>query len=463
MILKHISGFQRLALLVIVLLAVSLGFVAYLFGTAAPMQVPSLTQMLSEKSYSALEQQLNDLQKDYLNSQGSNHALADALTNLGRPGLVDTKQRLDDWVAAMPQSAFALATRGQYRHEVAWMYRGTNYWNKVPEKRRAQFMNNLNRSWDDLWAALKLNPDLGPARTRLVQSSHAKGDGQGATALYDEGYRRAPLDANLQAARLWGLQPKWGGSTGQIAEFLHLLEANSKTAEAKTLTNTMRALSLSDQADDVYNNEKQYQRLLLEAHQLAPKHSTILRKLGEFYLRKDNLPEAAQYLDAALQSNALDADIWAARARLKFKQNDRVGSTAAYTEAAELGDTGAMLRLVYIYMENFEGSVMNSSDGLAARRWAQLATAYNDDPTGQVLMGMIYEIGYGGEKIPEEALRFYSRAAAQGDGDGQARLGLMLWEGRGTAANRDKAVELWQAAAANDHAWAQQLLASHPH
>jgi len=40
-------------------------------------------------------------------------------------------------------------------------------------------------------------------------------------------------------------------------------------------------------------------------------------------------------------------------------------------------------------------------------------------------MGMIYEMGYGVEKVPEEALRFYSRAAAQ------------------------------------NHSWAKQLLASH--
>ena len=67
----------------------------------------------------------------------------------------------------------------------------------------------------------------------------------------------------------------------------------------------------------------------------------------------------------------------------------------------------------------------------------------------------MYDEGRGVEQDATEAVRWYSKAAAQGYADAQVNLGLMYEKGRGVAQDHDEAARLFRAAAEQGNPLAQ--------
>jgi TPR repeat protein len=69
-------------------------------------------------------------------------------------------------------------------------------------------------------------------------------------------------------------------------------------------------------------------------------------------------------------------------------------------------------------------------DYVEAVKWYRKA-AEQGDANGQVMLGLMYDLGRGVSLNPAEAVKWYTMAAEQGDGAGQANLGLAYLNGTG--------------------------------
>jgi TPR repeat protein len=87
------------------------------------------------------------------------------------------------------------------------------------------------------------------------------------------------------------------------------------------------------------------------------------------------------------------------------------------------------------------------------------ASATAGDEEDQRALGYWYENGQGGlPKDDSEAVKWYRKAAEQGDADGQNDLGRMYYNGRGVAKDEAEAVKWYQKAAEQGHGWAENNL-----
>lgn len=82
------------------------------------------------------------------------------------------------------------------------------------------------------------------------------------------------------------------------------------------------------------------------------------------------------------------------------------------------------------------------ADGDAISRWKEAADS--GDSHAAYRLGDAYEHGNGVPCDDVLAAVWYERSAAKGNLKAQCALGWLLWTGRGTPANRPRAIKLWQ-------------------
>ena len=86
--------------------------------------------------------------------------------------------------------------------------------------------------------------------------------------------------------------------------------------------------------------------------------------------------------------------------------------------------------------------------------------AEQGDSTAQILLGGMYEGGYGVEKDYEEAEKWFRKSAEQGDDRGQVDLGNMYLNGTGVEKNYAEAVKWYRKSAEHGNFNAMELLGS---
>jgi hypothetical protein len=96
-------------------------------------------------------------------------------------------------------------------------------------------------------------------------------------------------------------------------------------------------------------------------------------------------------------------------------------------------------------------------DEAEAVRWYRKA-AEQGDATAQFFLGFAYANGQGLPTSKPEAIRWYSKAAEQGDATAQYNLGVMYENGEGVSPDEAEAVRWWRRAAAQGLAEAQSTL-----
>jgi hypothetical protein len=140
-----------------------------------------------------------------------------------------------------------------------------------------------------------------------------------------------------------------------------------------------------------------------------------------------------------------------------FQAGDHGAAAKIVTKAAEAGNAVAQLRLALMYDQ---GDGVPRS-GTTAMRWYQRAAAQGE-PESQVQLGIAYEAG--DEGFPENwdlAAKLYEASARQGWRKGQFSFGRAYQFGMGVPQDRQQAIAWYQKAAANGDPngkyWAQWL------
>ena len=98
----------------------------------------------------------------------------------------------------------------------------------------------------------------------------------------------------------------------------------------------------------------------------------------------------------------------------------------------------------------------NGDDALAVK-WYRKA-AEQGDAGAQNNLGVVYELGQGVPQDHKTAVKWYRKAAEQGHAEAQYNLGVMYRGGRGVARDWKQAAKWYRKAAEQGHAMAQFLL-----
>ena len=122
---------------------------------------------------------------------------------------------------------------------------------------------------------------------------------------------------------------------------------------------------------------------------------------------------------------------------------------------AEQGDSTAQILLGGMY----EGGYGVEKDYEEAEKWFRKSAEQGDD-RGQVDLGNMYLNGTGVEKNHEEAVKWFRKAAEQGGYRGQFALGTMYYLGTGVEKNYAEAVQWYRKSAEHGNFNAMELLGS---
>jgi hypothetical protein len=97
-------------------------------------------------------------------------------------------------------------------------------------------------------------------------------------------------------------------------------------------------------------------------------------------------------------------------------------------------------------------------DDNEAVKWF-IKAAEQGDPKAQFFSGLMHTIGRGVPQDDNEAVKWYAKAAEQGNADAQFFMGLMYEEGKGVHRDDEEAAKYYALAAEQGHADAQESLA----
>ena len=125
-----------------------------------------------------------------------------------------------------------------------------------------------------------------------------------------------------------------------------------------------------------------------------------------------------------------------------------------YQRAADLGDTGAVVKLAYAY-EQGSGVKLDRKKMIKYFRMA----ADRGDAIAQYNLAECFEAGRGVPQDDDEAAWFFKLSADQGFTQAEYVLGCMFIGARGDGDKLDKGIHLWERAAAKGHEDAKKALA----
>ena len=127
---------------------------------------------------------------------------------------------LNAWISHSPKSALAHLLRASYFLDTAWLVRGSEYDDAVPEEHRQAFKDYLQRGGDNVRQSIALDPKNPLSYVLLLQIAGGGESEYEAARAFNLGASRYPASYGLHRVRLHFLQPKWGGSIGAMYKFV---------------------------------------------------------------------------------------------------------------------------------------------------------------------------------------------------------------------------------------------------
>jgi tetratricopeptide (TPR) repeat protein len=127
---------------------------------------------------------------------------------------------LNAWISHSPKSALAYLLRASYYSNTAWLVRGSEFDDAVPEEHKRVFKENLRLAANDIRQTIALDPKIPWSYFLQLQLTGGGGNQQELDRVFSAGIRRYPAFYEIYRTRLEFLQPKWGGSTGGMYKFV---------------------------------------------------------------------------------------------------------------------------------------------------------------------------------------------------------------------------------------------------
>lgn len=166
--------------------------------------------LLKQQKFEALEVELQKLQTTFVEGE-----CAECLANAPYVKFATSDpligQRLDEWVAAHPDSAPAHLARGRYLNHIAWLARGTGTTSQTRPEQFAEMERLQTAAVQDLLWTVQHEPRSPLAFADLIYISTAQRGEIAAAQIYDSALQANPDSPAIYRARVWSLSPWWQG------------------------------------------------------------------------------------------------------------------------------------------------------------------------------------------------------------------------------------------------------------
>jgi tetratricopeptide (TPR) repeat protein len=127
---------------------------------------------------------------------------------------------LNAWISHSPKSALAYLLRASYYRNTAWLVRGSEFDDAVPDEHMRVFKENLGLAANDMRQTIALDPKIPWSYFLQLQITGGSENQQELDRVFSAGITRYPAFYEIYRTRLKFLQPKWGGSIGGMYKFV---------------------------------------------------------------------------------------------------------------------------------------------------------------------------------------------------------------------------------------------------
>ncbi|WP_188663374.1 DUF4034 domain-containing protein [Arenimonas soli] len=261
---------------------------------APRLTLDELDKHLREGSIATLEARLGaDLERHYAD-EGFSEIIHAHFFDIG--GGVEAGRLTQAWIEAAPESPFAHVARGHWNRGMARMARGGKWASKTPRENFERMHAYGDAAIASYERALELEPRLTEAHAGIIGVANLGGREDAMRNAVRQARELAP------ACRAWGhplmvaLEPRWGGSYPQMAQFAATLKPFIADRPMAALVAAMPQVALANQ---LYRAEKWSEAEAVARE--ATRHTTHIAPYydaGVAILRQDsgNRWEALMYL-----------------------------------------------------------------------------------------------------------------------------------------------------------------------
>jgi tetratricopeptide (TPR) repeat protein len=178
----------------------------------------AMRRLLLSKSYDALDRILTAFADSVLRDYRIEYRLFDAYAAFAI-AVPSMEPYLTEWVKERPNSAAAHLARASFFRESAWNARGYKYARETKQEQFVRMGNFLRLTLVDLDAALRLDPSSVAAYRQLIDIASFNGDTRSSRSFLDKALKLQPNSFVLRMAHMHNLEPRWGGSYEEMAQF----------------------------------------------------------------------------------------------------------------------------------------------------------------------------------------------------------------------------------------------------
>lgn len=130
------------------------------------------------------------------------------------------QQYLDSWITSYPNSYFAFLSRGIYWMRHAELSRGGDYSNNTQTRQKLGMDHYQQIALADIHKAAELDTNAFLPYSYMMSIGRSRRDKDAYLTARSEGLARYPESFILRNEILFSLQPKWGGTEGELDLFL---------------------------------------------------------------------------------------------------------------------------------------------------------------------------------------------------------------------------------------------------
>jgi tetratricopeptide (TPR) repeat protein len=178
----------------------------------------AIRRLLFSRSYDVLDRILAAFADSVLRDYRVEYRLFDAYAAFGI-AVPSMEPYLTDWVKQRPNSAAGHLARASYFRASAWNARGYKRSSETKQEQFVRMGNFLRLTLADLDAALRLDPRSVAAYRQLIDLASANGDTRSSRSFLDKALKLQPSSFVLRMAHMHNLEPRWGGSYEEMAQF----------------------------------------------------------------------------------------------------------------------------------------------------------------------------------------------------------------------------------------------------
>jgi TPR repeat protein len=397
-----------------------------------------LLDLLRSHQFGVLDSRLNALQLNYEKDTQHEFAASGAFYWVvsADPELEGVLQQ---WVAEYPKSYAANLALGIYYMTMAAHWRGTKYFRETHPKRIENMDLYLEKAVMQLEKSLLMTEKPIISYTKLIGAACYRGDHDTADHWLTEALNHDPYCVTPRRAYMDTLEPRWGGSYEAMRKFAE----DTRKGGGPKLEKAARVFGGWIHRDKGYQKylEGNYVAALDEFEKAIAieDFSWFRRTRAEIYQVVGQFDLAMADLNRALESDPQSIEGLYMRGITLLDKRQAAEALKDLHMAADHGDTKAVRKLGDLYTTGSLGVPLNVKEGM---KWWKKA-AYFWDEYACFSLGSAYEHGLGVQVDKATAVHYYRIAADQGYGPAINNLGLMLWYGQGTPANREEAIQLW--------------------